>query len=115
MPFGISESDATGARVRARQMPAHGNATVDHTPCLTSRRAEDGGFWMFQRGRSLSTAEMFRLQGLELADLRSEGVTERTLRSMVGRAFTLPVVGRILLRALPLVGLCPRLIDPWAL
>ena len=92
-----------------------GAFTVDHTPCLTSRRAEDGGFWMFQRGRSLSTAEMFRLKGLELADLRTEGVTERTLRSMVGRAFTLPVVGRILLRALPLVGLCPPLIDPWAL
>ena len=92
-----------------------GAFTVDHTPCLTSRRAEDGGFWMFQRGRSLSIAEMFRLQGLELADLRSEGVTERTLRSMVGRAFTLPVVGRILLRALPLVGLSPPLIDPWAL
>ena len=98
----------------------------DIIPTLTKTRAATGGFYISKYKRMMTTAEMLRSQGFDPArftweglvtDLeggRSRGVTERQFRMMVGNSMALPVVGRVMLRALIATGqMSPHAVDPW--
>jgi len=90
-----------------------------YSPCLTRARAGDGGHWLFQRDREMTTQEMLRLQGMRASRFRlpvsrsGERMRERQLRMMIGNAFSVNVVVRILSRLLPAAGLTDALKDPY--
>jgi DNA (cytosine-5)-methyltransferase 1 len=95
-----------------------GTLSYGYSPCLTRRRCCDGGHWLFSRGRDMTTREMLRLQGMRPKRFRlpvKNGVrmSERKLRMMVGNAFSVNVVVRILSRLLPAAGLTGALKDPY--
>ena len=64
--------------------------TLGYSPCLTRSRAGNGGHWLFNRNREMSTREMLRLQGMRASRFRlpaKNGVrmSERKLRQMIDR------------------------------
>lgn len=80
---------------------------VGRAPCLTSARAAQGGFWLLAQRRMMTTAELLRLQGTP-PDMTALGtvaaVSTRAAGLMLGNAFTLSVVTRVLTHALRAIG-----------
>ena len=65
-------------------------------------------------GRVLSTNDMLNLQGMPSSRLDYNAVSDNAIRFMIGNAFSLNVVERILCRALYCTGLVDhRLVDRW--
>ena len=65
-------------------------------------------------GRVLSTSDMLNLQGMPSSRLDYNAVSDTAIRSMIGNAFSLNVVERILSRALYCTDLVEhRLVDHW--
>ena len=65
-------------------------------------------------GRVLSTRDMLNLQGMPASRLDYSAVSDNAIRSMIGNAFSLNVVERLLCRALFCTGLVQRrLSDRW--
>ena len=84
------------------------------SPCLTRSRAAVG-FYLPVRGRRMTLAERFRLQGIPLGVLkRRRGISDRQLGMMVGNALSLNVLERLLVRMLRACGLRKPLHDRWA-
>ncbi len=89
-----------------------GQVFVSKTPCLTSTRGAQGGFWLMQHNRMMHTHELLRLQGLDPADTQMSGVlSKQQIGHLLGNAFTLPVACRVLVSALRSIG-C-RVKDPF--
>ena len=87
--------------------------TCDISPCLTRTRAASG-FYLPPRGRRVTLAERFRLQGIPLRVLRCrEGISDRQLGMMAGNALSVNVLERRLVRMLRACGLRRRLKDRW--
>ena len=78
----------------------------DIAPCLTKTRCQANDYYLMSRGRRLTLAELFRLQGVPAHRIRlPPGVTEAHLRGMIGNAWTVPVYAAILRNALLSTGL----------
>ena len=81
------------------------------SPCLTRARAA-AGFYMPARGRRMTLAERFRLQGIPLRVLQyRQGISDRQLGMMVGIALSLNVLERLLVRMLRACGIRKPLKD----
>ena len=86
---------------------------LDVSPCLTRYRAALG-FYLPARGRRMTLAERFRLQGMLLRVLRCrEGISDRQLGMMVGNVLSPNVLERLLVRMLRACGLRARLKNRW--
>lgn len=78
-----------------------GKVFVGATPCLTAARSAQGGFWLLGHRRMMTVSELLRLQGIEPAGTEiATVVSARQAGLLIGNAFTLPVVGRVLVSAL---------------
>ena len=78
----------------------------DIAPCLTKTRCQANDYYLMSRGRRLTLAELFRLQGVPAHRIRlPPGVKEAHLRGMIGNAWTVPVYAAILRNALLSTGL----------
>lgn len=82
-----------------------GQLSVEATPCLTSTRGGQGGFWLLGKHRMMTVAELCRLQGLD-PDTTCLGVvvSKRQAGMLLGNSFTLPVIGRVLAACLRSIG-----------
>ena len=98
--------------------------SVDVCPTITRARAGVGGFFMTKEWRMMSDVELANFQGfpkdrLRWSDLVTEKnrpVTRRQFQMMLGNAFTVPVIGRILWKALMLTKKLDKSTpDPWKL
>lgn len=88
-----------------------GEIFVYRTPCLTANRAAQGGFWLAAHSRMMTVDELLRLQGIDPSSTRmAEVVSARTAGMLIGNAFTMTVVGRVLVSALRSFG--QRVEDP---
>ena len=75
-------------------------------PCLTRTRGGSGGHWSFSRQRFLTTAELYRLMGNDPDRLNIPlGVSDRQVRLMIGNAWDISLIKRVLYRLLPASGL----------
>ena len=84
----------------------HHNLALGYAPCLTKSRCAGNAYYCFARGRKLSLAELFRLQGMPAHRIQApKGVSPRQLRGMIGNSFAVPVFAAIVARALYAVGL----------
>jgi len=93
------------------------------SPCLTRPRASGGGHWVLHRGRRVTIQEMERLFGYgvkppsggQLVSLaRPAKIANRHWGALLGNSIPVPLLGRILCRALPAAGLTGPLPDVWA-
>ena len=83
------------------------------SPCLTRTRAA-AGFYLPARGRRMTLAERFRLQGIPLRVLQyRQGISDRQHGMMVGNALSLNVLERLLVRILRACGLRKPVKDRW--
>ena len=94
--------------------------TQSHCPCLTLTRAGAQAHWVTNRGRSITTTEVLRFQGVDAKMTKvlvGAGVPESRLRQMCGNAFSINVIGRVLKEVLTTSDFTPKdvhLKDPWA-
>lgn len=80
--------------------------SIGYAPSLTRSRCQSNGYWAFSRQRKLRLTEYFRLQGICPTRLQCPGdVTENKMRAMVGNAFTVPVIAKIVDRLFFSAGL----------
>jgi len=127
MNLGTQETSFAGIRVLAARLDRHCDDVVvvvdmdgakarwmlDVSPCLTRARAALG-FYLPARGRRVTLAERFRLQGIPVRVLRCrEGISDRQLGMMAGNALSVNVLERLLVRLLRACGLRRRLTDKW--
>ena len=78
----------------------------DVCPCLTKTRAGSGGFYVTNRGTTLSTATMLQLQGISPKRmLKPPQASTRNFNMAIGSAMTMPVLCRIMFAELQSVGL----------
>jgi site-specific DNA-cytosine methylase len=86
------------------------------SPCITRARACNGGHWVLSRGRRLTTQEQERLFGLHVqpprggfsvAVRRPPGVSDRAWGAIIGNSIPVPLLARVLCKALPASGLLP--------
>ena len=67
------------------------------SPCLTRRRAYDGGFWITTHGRRLGTDDMLRLQHMDPQRLkRPSDVPIKLFNAMIGNAMSVNVVEAVI-------------------
>jgi len=78
-------------------------------------RAVSGGFWVSTYGRRFQVPEMCILQGMPADRLAYTGIIpESAFRKIIGNAFSLNVMERILVRTLNATHLLPqKLLDRW--
>ena len=80
----------------------------DIAPCLTRTRCGSGGHWSFSRQRFLNLTELFRL--MNIPDNRitiPQTLSERKVNLMIGSAFDVGLIQRILYQLLPASGILP--------
>ena len=87
---------------------------IDKVPCLTRARAAKC-YLLVWKGWRLNVKEMMRLQAMQPDRLRFDGLglSDRQIWQMIGNAFTQSVVGRVLVKLLPVAGLTGLLSDQW--
>jgi DNA (cytosine-5)-methyltransferase 1 len=84
------------------------HVTLGHSPCLTRSRAGSADYFVFSRGRPMTRAEMFRIQGVPPKRIvRPKGVSDRDVRLMIGNSNDVHLYARILARVLPAIGFAP--------
>ena len=76
------------------------------SPCLTAKRASEGGHWLMHRARFMTDDELFRLQGLRPGRWQSPpaGCSRQDVRACVGNAMSGNVVKLLLGAALQALG-----------
>ena len=80
---------------------------VNCSPCLTARRASEGGHWLLHRARFMTDAELFQLQGLKAERWQLPAGLEgrkHELRSCVGNAMSGNVIKLLLQAVLQSMG-----------
>ena len=86
----------------------------EYLGCLTAARGKTRGWWVTNRGRRLSLAEIFRFQGFNLNDFSTKGIRQSDLGHMAGNAMSTNVIERLLSRALYHASLTTAYVaDPW--
>ena len=86
--------------------------TIGYSPCLTRARCSTGGYYIFAKQRKMLTVEITRLQGIPDGRLRlPSGVTERSLRCMVGNSFAVTVVAKTVDRMLWTMKITKKLME----
>ncbi len=85
-------------------------------PCITSTRAAAGGFWVPCRRQRLGTESMAHFQGIPLQSLKTDCISERQLRLMIGNAWAINVATRLMYQLVQCAGLATldEIRDPWA-
>ena len=80
---------------------------INCSPCLTAKRASEGGHWLLHRGRSMTDDELCRLQGLKPRrwQLPPADATAKDFRHCVGNAISGNVIKLLLSAALDALGL----------
>lgn len=76
-------------------------------PTITKSHAAANAYWLVHRSRTLSTRELLRAQGFDPDRVvlpTTEKVSPRTVPEMVGNAFTVTVIERLLAVLLPAIG-----------
>ena len=74
-----------------------GRLFVGTTPCLTSARGAQGGFWLLGRNRTMTVDELLRLQGIDPSSTHIATVASaRQAGFLLGNSFTLTVIARVL-------------------
>jgi hypothetical protein len=87
---------------------------VDTAPCLTAARGKSSGCWITCKGRKMKLAELFALQGMDVAELKlPANLSPAKLGFMVGNAFTQTTVERILGKLLVKAGIVDQVQDRW--
>ena len=82
-----------------------GRLCIGRTPCLTAARGAQGGFWSLGRRRMMHVEELLLLQGIDPASTRIRtAVSARQAGALIGNAFTLPLVARVLVCGLRSLG-----------
>ncbi|CAK0901360.1 unnamed protein product [Prorocentrum cordatum] len=98
------------------------NWQVGKLPTLTRTRAGAGGYYLTRHSRMMDTTEMLAIQGFPKGRLNWKGlltekgrkVTDRQFNLMIGNTMSVPVVGRLMLKLLILVGKLDKSTpDPW--
>ena len=91
-------------------------------PTLTRARAGQGGFFIYNLQRMMTTGEMLAVQGFPKKRFQRQGlmtdanrqVSERQFRMMIGNSMAVPVLGRLVHRLLLVTGAIPDgTPDPW--
>ena len=74
-----------------------GKLFIGKTPCLTAARGGQGGFWLLGHRRMMHVDELPLLQGIDPASTRIHtAVSFRQAGFLIGNAFTLPLIARVL-------------------
>ena len=76
-----------------------------YSPCLTQARAAAGGFWLSWLQRQMTSAEVCRLQGVDMCRIPAGLATERQIRQLAGNSIPIPLLARVLQAALEAAGL----------
>ena len=86
--------------------PKYATVGINIAKTLTRSRGGTGGPWVSTRGRRTTLNEMQQIMGLLPGEVpRAEaGGSKRQFRMLLGNAVALPVLGRILSRALHSAG-----------
>lgn len=97
-----------------------GHAMKNKSPCLTRSRAAAGGHWLPGRGRQMTEQEMERLFGLhvqppnggkKIGVKKPPAFSKRKWGAIIGNSIPVPVIARVLAKALPAAGI--RCKDVW--
>jgi len=98
-----------------RNSPAYGIAVCkDKVRCLTKSHCEMFAYYIMTYSRFMTLGEMLSLQGIPAGRIqRPPNVSEKALAAMVGNAFSVNVMERVLSRALVAAGLLKKCKDPW--
>ena len=84
----------------------------DLSPCLTRARCGSGGHYIMHKRRMMLDAELLKLQGFDPNRIQKPAsVTQRQLNMMVGNAFTVTAMERILARVLKSIGKGQGVVD----
>ena len=82
-----------------------GKLFLSRTPCLTAARGAQGGFWLLGKHRMMKVEELLRLQGFNPSQTQlMQVLSMRQAGALIGNSFALPVIGRVLVRALCSIG-----------
>ena len=82
-----------------------GKLFLSRTPCLTAARGAQGGFWLRGKHRMMTVEELLRLQGFNPSQTQlTQVLSMRQAGALIGNSFALPVIGRVLVRALCSIG-----------
>lgn len=80
--------------------PSFRNYGVNQLRCLTATRGSGRGHWILSRGRRISISEMFKFQGMMLADYQKakneSGVSDTAMGHMLGNTVPLPCAEAVL-------------------
>ena len=74
------------------------NWSATRSPCLTAGRAKGGGHWISTLGRTMTSEEMMRLQGVDPRRVmrHAKTVSKATLNQVIGNAISVPILERVL-------------------
>jgi hypothetical protein len=89
------------------------SVTRGYTPCLTSTRGGEGGFWLLAQNRMMNTEELLRLQGMRPSLMDVSMLSARQAGQMIGAAFTQSVITRLFAGLLQVGGLVESVEDPY--
>ena len=83
------------------------NYAIGYSPCLTRSRAMSHGHWVTCLQREMTTGDMLRLQGVDEWRVRGwkRHISEVQFHAVIGNAIPIPLIERILMRALYAAGL----------
>ena len=88
-----------------------GRLFIGKTPCLTAARGAQGGFWLLGHRRMMHVDELLLLQGIDPASTHIRtAVSARQAGILIGNAFTLPLIARVLVCGLRSLGF--EVVDP---
>ena len=88
-----------------------GKLFIGKTPCLTAARGAQGGFWLLSQRRMMHLDELLLLQGIDPATTHIRtAVSARQAGFLIGNAFALPLIARVLVCGLRSLGF--EVVDP---
>ena len=88
-----------------------GKLFIGKTPCLTAARGAQGGFWLLSQRRMMHLDELLLLQGIDPATTHIRtAVSDRQAGFLIGNAFALPLIARVLACGLHSLGF--EVVDP---
>ena len=87
------------------------NYAIGYSPCLTRTRAMSHGHWLTHLQREMNTDEMVRLQGVDPWRIRGwqNLISAQQFHGIIGNAVPVPMLERILIKALYAAGLTHHL------
>ena len=109
VPCSVTEAESAHMVVNCHSQL--GRLFIGKTPCLTAARGAQGGFWLLGQRRMMHVDELLLLQGIDPASTRiRSAVSARQAGFLIGNAFTLPLIARVLVCGLRALGF--EVVDP---